>query len=105
VGAQMLVKQGDEEHIAAAGASEEVGAESLVVERELAVDVRPAGDKGLGVFACEACEAGRWICNYEGELLTEEEFQASWPVRLRFRDVRLGTLHRRRALGPLVGPA
>jgi SET domain-containing protein len=32
--------------------------------------------KGLGVFACEACEAGRWICNYEGELLTEEEFQA-----------------------------
>jgi hypothetical protein len=68
-----------EEETAAAGAEEEVGTAwgtVLVVERELAVEVRPTANKGLGVFACEACEAMRWICNYEGELLTEDEVQA-----------------------------
>ena len=37
---------------------------------ELQVIVAPAEGKGMGAFAAEPAEKGRWICTYEGELLT-----------------------------------
>ena len=37
---------------------------------ELAVTVGPAGDMGQGAFAAESAPAGRWVCEYVGELVT-----------------------------------
>jgi len=42
---------------------------------ELSVEVKPAGTRGNGAYALEVCEAGRWVCNYEGELLSAAQFE------------------------------
>lgn len=41
----------------------------------LALDVRPAGPKGLGAYAPAAIEAGAFVCDYEGELLTLQQVE------------------------------
>mmetsp|Transcript_84303 Transcript_84303/g.132799 ORF Transcript_84303/g.132799 Transcript_84303/m.132799 type:complete len:312 (-) Transcript_84303:66-1001(-) len=47
---------------------------------EFAVDVLPAGKKGMGVFAAEHGLAGTWVCRYSGELVSYEQ------VRRRYID-------------------
>ena len=33
--------------------------------------IQPAGDKGLGVFATALIQAGRWVCEYTGQLISD----------------------------------
>ena len=40
-------------------------------EEEASVEVRSAGDKGLGAFAAAPISEGAWVCAYEGELVAD----------------------------------
>tara|TARA_B100000795_G_scaffold166923_1_gene125608 strand:+ start:574 stop:1125 length:552 start_codon:yes stop_codon:yes gene_type:complete len=42
-------------------------------ETELAVRVESAGVKGMGAFAAEAAQAGRWVGSYQGPLISLDE--------------------------------
>ena len=42
-------------------------------ETELAVRVASAGAKGMGAFAAEAAQPGRWIGSYQGPLISLDE--------------------------------
>ena len=44
-------------------------------ETELAVRVASAGVKGMGAFAAEAAQPGRWIGSYQGRLISLDEQQ------------------------------
>ena len=47
-------------------------------ERSPAVEVHPAGDKGMGCFAAERIPLGRWICQYEGTLIQSSDEAATF---------------------------
>jgi len=50
----------------------EVRARSADASGEPRVEVRSAGDAGMGTFAAEFIEAGTWVCMYSGTLTTHE---------------------------------
>ena len=45
-------------------------------EAELAVTVKSAGAKGMGAYAAEAAQPGRWVGRYHGPLVTLDEQRA-----------------------------
>jgi len=47
---------------------------------ELAVAVRAAGAKGLGVFAKQDAGPGRWVCEYVGETLSLSQLLARYRL-------------------------
>jgi len=50
-----------------------------IQDAEFKINVLPAGNKGMGVFAAEAGVAGTWVCQYVGELLSYEDVRQRYP--------------------------
>ena len=48
------------------------------VASELSLEVRSAGNKGMGAFSTEAAAPNTWVCSYVGELVSLAETEARY---------------------------
>ena len=52
---------------------------TVATQNELEVTVKPIEGLGMGAFAAEPAEAGRWVCAYHGKLVTKEDVELRYP--------------------------
>ena len=52
---------------------------AVATQNELEVTVKPIEGLGMGAFAAEPAEAGRWVCAYHGKLVTKEDVELRYP--------------------------